>query len=82
MAAVGIQITAAQKVLDTKLRDFDNLVRQDSAYSKKIRDCQAIINQAETDQKANRLSQDTKKKDLEIQQQMMEALKSKQAGIE
>lgn len=82
VAAVGIQITSAQKVLDTKMRDFDNLVRQDSAYSKKIRDCQAIINQAVIDQKANRLSQDTKKKDLEIQQQMMEALKSKQAGIE
>lgn len=82
VAAVGIEITAAQRVLDAKMRDFDNLVRQDSAYSKKIRDCQLIINQAMIDQKANRLSQDTKKEELELEQQMIEGLKSKQAGID
>ncbi|MBX7108570.1 MAG: hypothetical protein K1X61_08005 [Chitinophagales bacterium] len=82
VAAVGIEITAAQRVLDAKMRDFDNLVRQDSAYSKKIRDCQLIINQAVIDQKANRLSQDTKKEELELEQQMIEGLKSKQAGID
>lgn len=82
VATVGIQIAAAQKLLDVKIKEYDNLVRQDSALSKKIRDSQAIIKQAETDQKAVRVNQDTKKKDMEIQQQQMEGLKSKQAGIE
>lgn len=82
VAAVGIQIAAAQKVLDIKMKEFDNMVKQDSALSKKIRDSQAIIDQAVLDQKATRLNEDAKKKELEIQQQMMDALKSKQAGIE
>ncbi|MEO6167109.1 MAG: hypothetical protein ABIO46_00370 [Chitinophagales bacterium] len=82
VATVGIQIAAAQKQLDVRIKEYDNLVRQDSVLSKKIRDSQAIIKQAETDQKTVRVSQDTKKKEMEIQQQQMEGLKSKQAGIE
>ncbi|MEP7128914.1 MAG: hypothetical protein ABI729_08600, partial [Chitinophagales bacterium] len=82
VAAVGIQIATSQKTLDTRLREYDNLVRQDSAYSKKIHDCQAIIKQAEMDQQANRLIQETKKNDLVTQQQLKDALKSKQAKIE
>lgn len=82
VAAIGVQITATQKILDGKMKEYDKLVRQDSSYSKKIKDCRAVINKAETDQQAVRVTVDTKKQDLLIQQQQMEELKSKQEGIE
>lgn len=82
VAAVGIQIAASQKNMDARMKEFDNLVRQDSALSKKIRDSQAVIMQAEKDQQTSRTNQDLKKKEIEDQQRAMEALKAKQAGIE
>ena len=82
VAGVGLQIVAAQKTLDLKMKEFDNLVRQDTALSRKIRESQAIIDQAVIDQQAIRQSQDTKKTDLEMQQELLQGLKAKQAGIE
>lgn len=82
VAGVGLQIAAAQKALDLKMKEFDNLVRQDSALSRKIRESQAIIDQAVIDQQAVRQSQETKKTDLELQQELLAGLKARQAGIE
>jgi hypothetical protein len=81
-AAVGLQIAATQKLVETKMKEYDALVKQDSALSKKVHDCKAIILQAETDQQLNRTSQESKKKEIEDQQIVSEALKAKQAGIE
>ena len=80
--AIGIKIEASQKVIDTKMKEYNSLVKQDSALTKKIRDCQAIINQAQIDQQTSRTGQDTKKKEIAMQQQSIDAMKTTQAGIE
>ena len=79
---IGLQMVTLQKMLDSKSKEFDNLVKQDSMLSRKIRECIATINQAQADQQINRTSQQTKKKELEDEQLMMQGLKTKQEGIE
>lgn len=81
-AAVGIQITNVQKTLDSQMKDLDNLVKRDSSYAKKIRDCQETIRLSEAEQQTARSDQELKKKEIMLQQQTLEGLKATQTGIE
>jgi hypothetical protein len=79
---IVVQLATVQKIMDTHTKEYNTLVKQDSALTKKIRDCEGIIKQAQLDQQTNRMNQDSKKKDIENNQKTMDALKETQKGIE
>ncbi len=81
-ATVGQEITNAQKKLDSKIKKYDYLIREDSSLSKKIRNAEALIKQAHIDQKETRANQQKMMEEIQQEQKNMEFLKSKQAGIE
>jgi len=83
-ARTGVQnqIAVALKVQQGKMRESDEITKQDSTLRRKIRSCQLVIKQSEESLKQNEIKRETKQKEIEDQQKMLDALKSKQAGIE
>jgi len=80
--AVQNQITAALKLQQGKMKESDDLTRQDSLLRRKIRSCQLVIKDSEAGLKQNGLKQEAKQKEIEDQQKVLDALKAKEAGIE
>jgi hypothetical protein len=81
-ATVGLEMTNAQKKLDSKIKKYDYLIREDSSLSKKIRNAEALIKQAEIDQKETRVSQQKMMEEIQQEQKNLEFLKAKQTSIE
>jgi len=80
--AVQNQIAIALKVQQGNMKTSDDLTRQDSLLRRKIRTCQLTIKESEEGLKQNGIKQEAKQKEIEDQQKLLDALKSKEAGIE
>lgn len=80
--AVQNQIANALKLQQGKMRESDEITKQDSSLRRKIRSCQLIIKESEEAIKENEKRQEAKHKEIKEQQKVLDALKEKEAGIE
>lgn len=73
--ALNGRLAEAQRALDAKQKELDNLIKQKASLEKTIRDCQDAISKAENDLKNNAQNQQRAAQDLEQQRAALNALR-------